>query len=162
MARGISKDMLIPYVLEEDRGLPEDQQTVFHIKPTTGHEDNIKTSFYLKAIEESGDGKREMDVQQADRADVANFKTVVKKIENYAFPSEYYENSPGLKKNATEVEIKDDFGNEETVLFTKEISLSQDGEIFKEVVKTLPASALREINEVSSKVSKLKEGEKKS
>lgn len=162
MARGISRNTLIPYVLKEDQGLPEEQQSVFYIKPKTGHEDNVQTSFYLKAIDETPDGKREMDVQQADRADVANFKTVVKKIENYAFPPEYYENRPGLKKNAEEVTIEDDFGKEETILFTPEITLSEDSELFKEVVKTLPASVLKEINEVSQDRSKLKKGEKKS
>lgn len=162
MARGISKKTLIPYILQEDRGLPEEQQTVFHIKPKTGHEDNVQTSYYLKAIEETPDGKREMDVQQADRADIANFKTVVKTIENYAFPPEYYEERPGLKKEAVEVEAENEFGEKESVLFTPEINLSDDSALFKEVVKTLPSSALKELNEVSRNRSKLKKGEKKS
>lgn len=158
MARGISKTELVPYVLEGDRGLDEKEQTVFYIKPKTGHESNVQTKMYMKAITEKPDGSKDMDVSQTDAADIANFKVTVRKIENYAFPQEEYENKKAMRESAIEKELVDDLGNKETIWFTEEIT---DPVMIEKVAKTLPSKALRELTQVSEDMSKLKEGEKK-
>lgn len=159
MVRGISKNDAVAYIPEDDRGLPEEQQTVFHIKPKTGHESNIQTKHYMKGISEKPDGSRDMDVSKIDSADVANFQATVKKVENYAFPQDFYEDKEALKESSVKREIEDDLGNSEELWFTEEIT---DSVLLKKVAKTLPANVLREVAEVSEDMSRLKEGEKKS
>lgn len=158
MVRGISKNDTIAYIPEDDRGLPEEQQTVFHIKPKTGHESNIQTKHYMKGISEKPDGSRDMDVSKIDSADVANFQATVKKVENYAFSQDFYEDKKALKESSVKREIEDGLGNSEELWFTEEIT---DSVLLKKVAKTLPANVLREVAEVSEDMSRLKEGEKK-
>uniref|UniRef100_A0A6M3XJS8 Uncharacterized protein n=1 Tax=viral metagenome TaxID=1070528 RepID=A0A6M3XJS8_9ZZZZ len=155
--RGISTKELFPYILEDDRGLPSEQQTIFYIKPKTGHEANIQTKVYLKAFREKDNGIRDLIVKDADIADLTNFKATVKKIENFAFPDDYYEDHPQVKEKAKPVKIHED-GQELKILFVKEIT-SED--MIGDVCRTLDNDSLREIYDVSRSVSKLREGQKK-
>lgn len=158
MARGISKSDVIPYILESDRGLDKKEQTIFYVRPKRGHESNVQTKMYMKAINEKADGTRDLDVKKTDAADIANFKVTIEKVENYAFPQGYYEEREALKKDAVKRTLKDDMGNEEEVYFSKEVT---DGVMLEKIARTLPSSALREITQVSEDISRLKEGEKK-
>jgi len=157
MARGISEKELYPYVLEADRGLPEEQQTVFHMKPKTGHDANVQTKVYLKAYREKDGGSRDLDVPMADAADIANFKSTCKKIENFVFPDDYYEAHPTIKKLAKAVKVMED-GAEVELLFVSPI---EEESIIGDVFRCLDSESIRELTSVSNSVSKLKEGQKK-
>jgi hypothetical protein len=143
--------------LESDRGLPEEQQTVFHMKPKTGHDANQQTKFYLRAYREKDGGNRDLDVTEADKADILNFQNVCRKIENFAFPESYYETHPQIKKEAKPVKIVED-GKEIEVLFTPVI---EDRSQIADVFRHLDAASIRELTEVANSISKLKEGQKK-
>lgn len=154
MIVGIGKDDVYAYVLEEDRQLPSEQQTVFYIKPKTGEDANKQTKEYLRSLRNKDDGTTEMDVDKANKADIANFKISVKKVENYAFPQKWYEEREGLRKGAKEVELDDG-----TKVFVTPVI--DDDYMLAEVQKTLSRKHLKEISEASESVSKLKEGQKK-
>ena len=157
MARGISRKELYPYVLESDRGLPEDQQTVFWMRPKTGHDANQQTKIYLRAYVEKDNGMRDLNVKEADKADILNFQNVCEQIENFAFPEDYYEEHDSLKKSAVKVKVVE--GNEEfEVLYTP---LIEDRAMIGEVFRCLDSESIRELTAVSNSVSKLKEGQKK-
>jgi|GEM_PF-5595864 len=152
MARGISTEP-IPYVLEADRGLRSEEQTVFYIKPRSGHDENYITKQYLNAYIEKDD-KRDLDVRAADAADVSTFKKLVSKVENFAFSDEYYEKHPAMKEKAIVVKLADG----EEALFVSLID-SVDG--IADVCHELDSASLREIISVSRDYSKLEEGQKK-
>ena len=152
MARGLPK--LVKYVLEVDRNLPEAEQTIFHIHPKTLKEQNETTKHYIKSVKRSGEDIRDMDVDAANKADIASFKICVKKVENYSFPDYYYEEHPTIKELAKEVKTVDG----ETFLYVPEIDSDA---LLTDVCLTLDPDSLKEISEASNKLSKLKEGEKK-
>ncbi len=158
MARGVGSDELIRFVLEGDRALPEAEQTIFSIRPSTGHDANVQTRAYLKALTEKRNGTKEMDIGKTDLADRIAFKSVVKKVENYSFPQDYYAKRKELKEHAVEVEIADKFGNKEKVWFTPEI---EDEFSIELVAKTLLSKDLKEVINAAEDYSILKEGEKK-
>lgn len=73
-----------PYVLEGDRGLPESEQTIWHLVPKTVKSVATSASRYAKTqkrnIRKSRD---EIDVQAMHDADSKEFLEVVKKVENF-------------------------------------------------------------------------------
>jgi len=152
MARGLPK--LVKYVLEEDRNLPEAEQTVWFIKPKTLHESNETTKHYLKSVKRSGEDIKDLDVEQADIADIASFKISVKRIENYAFPDFYYDEHEAIKKQANEVEAVD--GN--TYFY---VPVIESDALLTDVCKSLDPRSLKEIADAANDYSKLKEGLKK-
>lgn len=140
--RGVTKKA-IPYVLEDDRSSPLHEQTVFHIVPKTGHDNNKTVQRYAAAAKENRKGYREVNVSKMDAADHEEFISVVEKVENYIFPEDH-----SLYK-------ADENGEPVLVTVTEAADL-------KEVARTLSADHLAEVLEVSNNVSKLKDGEKKS
>ena len=158
MAKGISSTQVLPYVLERDLNLPKDRQTIFWIKPRKGHDSNMITRYYVKAIIERGDGTRDMDVKMADNANIVAFKTVVKKIENFAFSDEYYEKHPNIKEKAKEVKYVDDDGRECVDYY---VPVIETEDMIIDVYHELDDAAIREIMNVASDVSKLGNVEKK-
>lgn len=157
MARGLSNEA-VPYILERERGLESKEQSVFWIKPKKGHDANVTTQAYLRAFKERDNGERDLDVNAADQADVVNFKHVVKKIENFVFSDEYYGKHPAVKESAQPVDI---FENGENVQVLA-VPVIEREDLIADVCKELSSEDLRDITEASNKVSKLREGTKKS
>lgn len=140
MIKGVSKRE-IPYVLEDDRASALHEQTVFWILPKTGHDNNRTLQRYAATSKDNRKGFREINVSKLDAADIAEFSSIVKKVENFQFPedSNFYNNeNKGIYK------------------------VIEDDEKLGEVARTLAADHLSEILEVANNISKLKEGEKKS
>ncbi|TRZ83228.1 hypothetical protein D4R86_00895 [bacterium] len=158
MLRGISEKELYPYVPEGERGLSEEQQTVFYMKPKTGHDANVQTKVYLKAYREKDGGIRDLEVPQADAADVANFKATCKKVENFVFPNDYYEAHPQIKKMAKAIKVMENGVEIEFFCMPVIEDELQIGDVFR----CLDSETIRELTSVSNSISKLKEGQKKS
>jgi len=150
MAIGVSKYDLYKYVLQADLGIDPDLQTVFWMKPKTGREANEQTRHYMRAIKEKREGERDMDVSAANAADIVNFGLSVKKIENFAFPQEYYEEHSSLMEKI----IKRSDGR----LYMPVID---SDDMLADVCRCLDNESLREISEVSNSISRLKESQKK-
>jgi len=153
MARGISCE-LIPYRLEEDRELPEKEQTVFYIQPKTYKEANQTTKYYIKSFKDADSGKRDLDVDAANRADIASFKVSVKKVEQYCFPDSYYDDHPTVKEKAKKVKTHDGL----ELLY---VAMIDSEDMIADVCRTLDIMSLREITEATNSYSKLKDGQKK-
>lgn len=88
MIRGISKDDILRYVPECERDLLPEEQTVFWIRPRTGADANAVLSKYSPAMKDEAGGRRSMDVQRMNSADLSNFLTAVQKVENFLFAGE--------------------------------------------------------------------------
>lgn len=80
----------IPYVPEEERNV-SDRQTVFWIKPKTGHEANQTLASYAGAGKDGRKGYRELSVRKLDNADVEQFLATVSKVEWYQFSDRFPE-----------------------------------------------------------------------
>lgn len=154
MARGLDrKNYKYYYVLKDDRGLPEREQTKFWIKPKTGHDQNETTAAYMPAFKEENN-RRFLDVAQTDAADRQEFVKHVYKVENYAFSEEYYEKYPSAKERAEAIECEDGI----TAHFIPEIT---EDSMIADIVSDLPGSYLREVLGVLDDRSKLTVEEKK-
>ena len=136
VVKGVNKKA-IPYVLEEDRANPITEQTVFWIKPKTGHDNNLTLQRYAGASKETRKG-REINVSRLDAADQEDFLHSVEKVENFIYSeeSEYYDSGKIYKEITDKAQLK-------------------------EVARCLSADNLSEVLEVSNNISKLTEGAKK-
>jgi hypothetical protein len=136
--RGVTSEY-IPYVPEDDRSSPLNEQTIFWIKPKTGHDSNKTMQRYIGATKENTrKGIREVNVIKLDTADQEEFMSICNKVENYIFPkSSHLHNEGKIHK-----------------------SLEKPEELI-EVVKTLSADHLQEIFEVANNLNKLTDGAKK-
>lgn len=154
MARAV-KITPYEYILEEDRALPKELQTVFHIKLKTVHDANLTSKRYLPTIAQDAKGKMEMDSIRSDRADYEEFCHVVSKIENFDFGEEYYDKYPQMKERATEQETLEEG---ESGLFVPEITEKSQ---IADVARYLPNLQVREILKASDDRSALEDGVKK-
>jgi hypothetical protein len=132
----------IPYVLEDDRESPLNDQTVFWIRPKTGADNNKTLQRYSLATKENRKGFREIDPRKMNIADQEEFLSVVERVENFGFNKEnpmyaQFEKEEGIVKDSTEPAV------------------------LKEIVRSLSADYLAEVLEVSNNISKLTEGAKK-
>lgn len=88
MARGIDTDELIPYVLEDDRELPEKEQTVFHIRQYGA----LSTAKMERELERSQrlmqNGMVDVDVNKRQRFYSSTFAEIVDHIDNFFFHGE--------------------------------------------------------------------------
>ncbi len=150
--KGIEFSKAIPYVCEEERSLPKEQQTVFWLKSKTHSEANKTLSRYAAAGKDGRGGFRELNANKLDTADYSEWANIVVKIENFCFPLSFYEDHENEKKSA--IKRGDDF-------YIKLIE-EKDIWLIKEVLRCLPANVVNEIWDVAIDYSKLKEGEKKS
>lgn len=79
----------VPYVPEEERGVTE-KQTVFWIKPKTGHDSNQSLSVYAACGKDnSRTGFRELSVRKLDSADVSQWVQLVERVEWYMFSERF-------------------------------------------------------------------------
>jgi len=130
--KGISRDS-VPYVPEEDRTSPFEEQTIFWIKPKTGKEANRTMQRYAACGRDARKGYRELNVRKLNNADVEEFLEVVSKVENFFF-------------------IED-----------KEITkLIDDDTNLIRLMNELSADLLLEIFDAANNMSQLSEGQKKS
>ncbi len=135
MLRGISLK-LQPYVLEDDR--ESEVQTIFWIKPMSGHDANYSLMKYNEARSEARGGQVKLKVNRLDTADETTFVMVVKKIENYQFNDTF----PDLKEKGMMAEIT-----------------SED--MLKLVCKDMPPTYMTEVMEQANKISAITEPERK-
>lgn len=136
MVKGVEKKP-VPYVLEDDRNSPLEEQTVFHIMPKTGHDSNRTLQRYAAASKDGRKGSREISVQKLDSADIEEFLAIVSKVEVYQFPSHsaLYESGP-----------------------TKVIDTPEG---LREVCVTMSSDYLAEVFEAANNLSRLTDGAKK-
>lgn len=152
MARGIDTTQAREYILEDDRSLPKEEQTVFWIKPKDGAAANRTTARYLKTIEETR-GRRELNVSASNAADIEEFCDVVEKVENFAFSDAYYDRNTKMKEKAEDVKLSDG----STVPYVPVLSERWEK---AEVAKNLPNKWLREVLDKADDISSLGETEK--
>ncbi len=135
----------IPYVIEEERGLPTKEQTVFWIKPKSHQAANKTLSRYASCGRDGRKNYRELNPGKLDAADVAEWVTTIVKIENFEFSSSFCaEYGEKVKPNKEG--------------YVKEIT---DQWMIKEILPMLSADVINEIWDVALDYSRLKEGEKK-
>jgi len=84
MIKGVSRDP-IPFVVEEDRNSPMEEQTIFWIKPKTGHEANQTMARYAAAGRDGRKGYRDLNVGKLDNADIEEFLAICTRVENFWF-----------------------------------------------------------------------------
>ena len=135
--KGVSRNP-IPFVPEEERSVTEDQ-TVFWLRPKTGHAANVTMQRDASAGRDGRKGYRELNVNKLDNADLAEFMDICSKVENWYFSDQF----PDLENQG---------------LF-KEIT---DPETIKRVCQDMSADLLLEVFEASNNLATLKAGEKKS
>lgn len=86
MARGINKEELVPYILEEDRDLPEKERTIFYLR-MQGALDNVILERELARTERiDRRGTNEIDVNKRKTFYRNWFLQSVEKVENW-FPA---------------------------------------------------------------------------
>ena len=135
-----------PYVVEEDRALPIEEQTVFWIIPKTHREANLTIKRYGESSKDTRKGYRELNANKLDIADIEEWRTIIDRIENFAFTDVFYKEHPEVAKMAN------DKG------YVKEIDKQW---LIEEVIKYLPVDVVNEIFEVANDYSRLTEVEKK-
>ncbi len=135
--KGVSKQP-VPYIPEIERGAKENQ-TIFWIKPKTGHQANQSIARYASARKDGRKGTTDLNVGKLDGADQAEFLDLISMVENYEFSDHY----PELAKH----------GIIEKIDTPDQLVL---------VAKDLPSDILNEIFDASNNMIQLKEGEKKS
>lgn len=137
MIQGVSKKA-VPYVLEDDRRSPENEQTVFWIMPKKGHDANESLRRYAAAGRDGRKGYRELNTARLDSADLEEFADIVVKIENFLFSDDF----PDLKKQGP-------------------IKVIEDNSTLLAVCKDLSVDHLLEIMDAANNISHLRSGEKK-
>lgn len=84
MARGVI-DEAIPYVLESDRELNEEEQTVWWLKMRSSKDVNKVVTQFAAAERVGRGGFRDLDEGRYNKADLNTFLSVVEKVENFIF-----------------------------------------------------------------------------
>ncbi len=138
-----------PYILKADRGLKEEEQTVFWIKPKTARDVNEAMNSYGPAIKETPEGYKEYNTNKLNEADKKEWQRVVTKVENFAFTNDYIESNPELKER---IKAKED--DVSYVEFVDE--LHYIGQIWESMSPT----DIGEVMKASQDMTFLKEGEK--
>tara|TARA_Y100000034_G_scaffold134990_1_gene205179 strand:+ start:3038 stop:3556 length:519 start_codon:yes stop_codon:yes gene_type:complete len=154
MARGVSTRAVKEYVLESDRGLPLDEQTIFHVSPRTARTDAKTLQRYDRATQEKR-GRRLIDSEKWSAADTAEFLSFCVKVENFVFDPATVEDSPVIENYL----VKDG----KTFAETEDGGL-RSGVIEDAIGRTLVLDSLQsehylELVEVSKSLTRLREGE---
>jgi hypothetical protein len=88
--RGISKQP-VPYVLDRDRGVPEDEQTTFWVKPRTGEDGARIVTRYTGAERANPGAYREISPAKWGKADIETWLDTIVKVENFWFSDTFPE-----------------------------------------------------------------------
>tara|TARA_R100001463_G_scaffold2261_3_gene9605 strand:- start:2111 stop:2554 length:444 start_codon:yes stop_codon:yes gene_type:complete len=143
--RGVSRKPT-PFVCEDDRSLPSNEQTVFWLTCKNNEDTNKTLRRYARAAKDGRDGNREYDDRLLTVADKEEFLTVCSKVENFAFSEQYYERRPQVAQKA------DDNGF---------IDMIDDPDLLGDLVTDLPPDVLSEIFAAVNNPVKLDRGAKK-
>ncbi len=137
---GISRKTIYKYVPVDDRETePEDEQTVFHIRPKLSGDGSRSATRYMNCRKSNPRGGfDEWDFVKMRRADQDEFIDNIAAVENWKFSTDHG-------------------GDGKTI-----IKLIDNTEDLKKLFQEMSNDLLNEILEVVSDISKLKEGEKKS
>lgn len=129
MARG--RSITFEYILEADRGLPIEEQTLWEMYPLGGFSGGDVAELYSGAERVKNKGFREVSAAKYKAADKETWMRMMAKIRNYAFNSKRYPDyakSPVANKEGFVPVIE----TEEMILAVGEdISLSQFNELFQ-------------------------------
>lgn len=87
MITGVNKKP-VPYVLEDDRNSPLNEQTVFWITPKKGHDANETLRRYAGAGRDGRKGYRELNTAKLDAADIEEFLSCVSRVQNFKLAEE--------------------------------------------------------------------------
>lgn len=142
--RGISKKP-VAYICEADRALPKEEQTIWWLKPKTYQEVNEAMGRYGRTFTEEKDGYKNYNVARLNRADQEEWCDVVIKVENYAFPDEFYTKHPDIAKQA----------NEEGY-----IKVIDDDDLKLEVLLSIPSGVYNEIFKACQDLNSIRAAEK--
>jgi len=104
MARGQSRKAQ-PYILEADYSAPEEERTVFWLRPYKGLDAGAIYSRYARAERLRGN-RKEIDARTWKKADIESWLQIVEKVENFLFSEDY----PDLHKQGWIPEISDPDG----------------------------------------------------
>lgn len=164
MAFGIRKTAL-PYILKADKDLPEQYQTIFHIKQKTLEDENENSIRYTEAY--TGRGKNaKASKSKMTFADIENVLSCLLKVENYFVPEDSaevlsfnpYEHFKKKLVDTPTCGIKEVIINNVKYL---QIPLAEDESDLKRIAVCLDARSRSEIADVSEEMNKLDELEKK-
>lgn len=84
MARGVINEA-IPFILETDRELKEEEQTVWWLKMRSSKDVNKVVTQFAAAERIGRGGFRDLDEGRYNKADLNTFLSVVEKVENFVF-----------------------------------------------------------------------------
>ena len=143
--RGVSRKP-VPYVCEDDRALPSDEQTVFWLTCKNNEDTNKTLRRYARASKDGRDGQREYDDRLLTVADKEEFMTVCSKVENFSFSEEYYQRRPQVAQKADEDGYLD---------------VIDDPDLLGDLVTELPPDVLSELFQAVNNPVKLDRGAKK-
>jgi len=143
--KGVSRKP-VPYVCEDDRGLPADEQTVFWLTCKNNDDSNKTIRRYARAAKDGRVGTREYDDRILSAADKEEFMTVCSKVGNWAFSAEYIERRPQVEKLVNEHGY---------------IEMIEDPDLLGDVVTELPPDVLSELFGAVNNPVKLDRGAKK-
>lgn len=143
--RAISKKPIC-YVCEEDRSLPQEEQTKFWIQPKTHQEANRMMKRYGGSYSENSKGYRDYSVNKLNVADQEEWTDTVVKIENFAFTNEYYKEHPQVKEKSNAKGYIDVIENDDYLMV--------------EVLRSLMPDTVNEIWRASQNASRLRGEEK--
>ena len=143
------------YVLEADRTMPPELQTVFYLKPRTGTAGTRIMAKYSQARVSRG-GSDKIDVDRWLQAGIAEFLETVVKVENYLLDP---------KSDETLVRILVQDSAAEPQLSYRErnyysITTEQRDQLTA-IAKIMSPADMAEISEAATNMSQLREGEKK-
>ena len=74
-----------PYILDRDRDVAQDLQTVFWIKPRSAKEANVTFAKFAGAREVGRGGREKYNSDALSKADREAFLSIIEKIENFFF-----------------------------------------------------------------------------
>lgn len=143
--KGVSRKA-VPYVLEDDRALPVEEQTIWHLLPKNTQAANETLRRYARASKEGRNGQREYDARALTAADIEEFQADCIKVENFCFSAEYLERHPQMADRCSEEG------------YCREVT---DPQTMQEIVLELAPEHLRELLAVVDNPVKLSAGAKK-
>ena len=132
---GVSKNQVIPYVPEDDRDSPLEEQTVFWVKPKGFGDGNRTAARYAGCRKPYGSkkGYDEYNPSLMDKADVQEFIACVHGVDNFRLTED-----------------------------GELIKSTENPDDLRQICKAMSSDLFNEIIDVAGDMSKLKDGEKKS
>ena len=144
MARGANTKPQ-KFILEGDRALPLEEQTIFEIRCKNSVMGNESLARYTKAQRPTSDGSSEYDVRKLSLADKEDFLDFCVSVTNYAWSDDYLENHPLIEVNGIGF-------YEETI---------RDPDVLADLVADMSVGDFNEVAAASNNQVKLSRGAKK-